>query len=139
MLNNCQVIGHLGRDPEMKYSANGDAFCVMNVASSEKWKDKSGQPQVRTEWFRCIAYGRLAEVCGEYLHKGSLVYVSGSLNTRTYQNKDGVEAKITELKMREMKILNSKQQSQNQSDSTQQSMPEPQSKSLNDMDDDIPF
>jgi len=62
MLNNCQVIGHLGRDPEMKYSANGDAFCVMNVASSEKWKDKSGQPQERTEWFRCIAYGRLAEV-----------------------------------------------------------------------------
>lgn len=106
MLNQTQVIGHLGRDPEVRYSPGGDAIASFSVAATEKWKDKaSGETQEHTEWFRCVAYGRLGEVCGEYLKKGAQVFVQGKLRTRAYQGRDGEERKTTELIVGDMKML----------------------------------
>jgi single-strand DNA-binding protein len=106
LLNKVQFIGHLGRDPEVRYLSNGMAVCNFSVASSEKWKDKaSGEMQERTEWLRCNAFDRLGEVCGEYLKKGSLVYVEGNLQTRKYTDKDGVERQVTECRLQSMKML----------------------------------
>lgn len=108
MLNKVQFIGHLGRDPETRHMPNGTAVCNFSVASSERWKDKQGEQQERTEWLRCSAFDRLAEICGEYLRKGSLVYVEGSLQTRKYEDKDGTERYVTECRLREMKMLGGK-------------------------------
>jgi len=104
-LNKVQFIGHLGRDPEVRYTPSGDAVCNFSVAASERWKDKtSGEQQERTEWLRCQAWQRLAEVCGEYLKKGSLVYVEGKLQTRSYE-KDGVTHYVTECRLEQMRML----------------------------------
>lgn len=82
MLNQAQIIGHLGKDPEVRQMPNGDAACHFSIATTEKWKDKStGEQKEATEWHRVNAFGKLAEVCGQYLRKGSLVYVSGKLKT----------------------------------------------------------
>jgi single-strand DNA-binding protein len=106
MLNKVQFIGHLGRDPEVRYLPSGSAVCNFSVAATERWKDKQTGEQVeRTEWLRCNAFERLAEVCGEFLMKGSLVYVEGSLNTRKYTDKDGVEKVSVECKLTSMKML----------------------------------
>ncbi len=92
MLNQVQIIGHLGRDPEVRYLQNGDAVCNLAIATTEKWKDKNtDEPQEATEWHRVSVFGKLADICGQYLHKGSLVYISGKLKTRKYTDKDGVE------------------------------------------------
>ena len=109
MLNRIQWIGHLGKDCEVRYMPNGTAVANFSVASSEKWKDKaSGEKKERTEWLRCNAFERLAEVCGEYLKKGSLVYVEGNLQTRKYTDKDGVERYATECRVQSMKMLGGK-------------------------------
>lgn len=110
MLNKVQFIGHLGRDPDVNYLPSGAAVCNFSVAASEKWKDKnSGEQMERTEWLRCTAFERLAEVCGEYLKKGSLVYVEGSLQTRKWQDKDGVDRFTTECRVGSMKMLGGRQ------------------------------
>ena len=110
MLNKVQFIGHLGRDPEVRYLPNGDAVCNFSVASTERWKDKStGEMQERTEWLRCNAFAKLAEICGQYLLKGSLVYVEGSLQTRKWVDKEsGQEKFATECKLVGMKMLGGK-------------------------------
>jgi single-strand DNA-binding protein len=106
MLNQAQIIGHLGRDPETRYMPNGDAVCNFSIATTEKWKDKAtGEQKEATEWHRISVYGRLAAVCGEYLRKGSLCYVSGKLKTRKWQDKDGAEKYTTEINATEMKML----------------------------------
>ena len=108
MLNKAMVIGSLGQDPEIKYTTNGTAVCNFSVATSEKWKDKnSGEMKEKTEWHRVVAWARLAEICGEYLSKGSLVYVEGKIETREWE-KDGVKRYSTEIIAREMKMLGSK-------------------------------
>jgi single-strand DNA-binding protein len=106
MLNNIQVIGYLGRDPEMRTFPSGDRVANFTVATTEKWKDKqTGEPKEATEWHRVVANGRLAEIVGEYLRKGSLVYVDGSIRTRKYIDKDGVERQIAEIRCDQMRML----------------------------------
>ena len=108
MINKCIFIGRLGKDPEIKYTPNGDAVCNFSIACSEKWKDKnSGEWKEVTEWVNCVSWQRLAEICGEYLTKGSLVYIEGKQQTRSWE-KDGHTNYKTEINLREMKMLESK-------------------------------
>jgi len=108
MLNKIQLIGNLGGDPDMRYLPSGDAVANFSVATTERWTDKqSGEKREKTEWHRVSAFGRLGEICGEYLRKGSKVYIEGSVHTREYE-KDGIKRYSTEVKAREMKMLDSK-------------------------------
>ena len=91
MLNQCNFIGNLARDPESRYTQGGDQVVNFTIACSEKWKDKSGQQQERTEWVRITVWGKLAEICGQYLHKGSKVFISGKMKTDKYTDQNGVE------------------------------------------------
>lgn len=112
MLNKVQIIGHLGRDPEVRYATNGDAVCNFAIATTEKWKGNDGQPKEETEWHRVTAWGRTAEVAGEYLRKGSLVYVEGKIKTRKYKDKDGAEKFSVEIKCEQLTMLSSRQEGQ---------------------------
>jgi single-strand DNA-binding protein len=104
--NLCIFIGNLGRDPEVRYLPSGDALCSFSIACTETWKDKtSGEMKEQTEWIRCSVFGRLAEVCGEYLKQGSRVYVEGKFKTRKYQATDGTDRYTTEIKVEEMMML----------------------------------
>src|SRR6266436_5523414 len=97
-LNKVQIIGNLGRDPEVRYSPDGAAIANLSLATTSQWKDKETRgKQERTEWHRVVFYGRQAEIVREYTHKGSLVYVEGSLHTRKWQDKDGSDRYTTEI------------------------------------------
>lgn len=97
-INKVILLGHLGRDPEVKYMPNGNAVTNMTIATSESWKDKNtGQPQDRTEWHRVVIFGKLAEIAGQYLKKGSLVYVEGQLQTRKWTDQSGQDRYSTEI------------------------------------------
>ena len=105
-VNKVIVLGNLGRDPEVKYTANGAAICNVTIATSRQWKDKqSGDRQEETEWHRVVFYDRLAEIAGEYLKKGRPVYVEGRLKTRKWTDKEGVERYTTEIVATEMQLL----------------------------------
>ncbi|GAB3680225.1 single-stranded DNA-binding protein [Salinisphaera aquimarina] len=108
-VNKAILIGNLGADPETRYTAGGTAVTNVNVATSDTWRDKtSGEMQERTEWHRVVFFARLAEVAGEYLRKGSKIYVEGRIQTRKWQNKDGVDQYTTEIVGNEMQMLDSK-------------------------------
>ncbi|BBI01417.1 single-stranded DNA-binding protein [Buchnera aphidicola (Nipponaphis monzeni)] len=97
-VNKVIIIGHLGQDPEIRYMPNGSAVTNINLATSEFWKDKNtGEMKERTEWHRVVIFSKLAEIAKEYLHKGSQVYIEGSLQTRKWQDQNGVERYITEI------------------------------------------
>ncbi|EFO7858605.1 single-stranded DNA-binding protein [Salmonella enterica] len=97
-LNKVQLIGHLGQDPEARYLPNGTAVTMLSLATSDTWKDKqTGEPKERTEWHRVVLYGKLAEVAGEYLRKGSQVYIEGELRTRKWTDQNGQERYTTEV------------------------------------------
>lgn len=103
-------IGNLGRDPETRYTASGEAICNFSIACTESWRDKqSGERKEMTEWVRISAFGKLAEICSQYLKKGSQVYVEGSLRTRKWTDKDGQERYTTEIRCDDMKMLGSRQ------------------------------
>jgi len=105
-INKVILIGNLGRDPEVRYSANGSAICNVTLATSRNWKDKtSGEKMEETEWHRVVFYDRLAEIAGEYLKKGRSCYVEGRLKTRKWQDKDGVEKYTTEIIADNMQLL----------------------------------
>ena len=105
-LNKCQFIGHLGRDPETRYLTNGDAVTNISVAITETWRDKAtNEKRESTEWVRVTFFRKLAEIAGQYLNKGSLVYVEGKMKTRKFTDKDGVEKYVTEIHGDEMKML----------------------------------
>lgn len=105
-LNKVQLIGNLGRDPEVRYAPDGTAFATLSLATSERWKDKeSGEPREATEWHRVVFSGKLAEIAGEYLIKGSAIYVEGKLKTRKWQDKDGKDQYTTEVRCDQMKML----------------------------------
>lgn len=106
-LNLCQFIGRLGNDPEIRYSPNGDAVASFSIACGSQWKDKSGEKQERTEWVSCTAWGKLAEIIGEYVKKGSQVYVSGKLKTDKYE-KDGQTRYSTKVIVDTMQMLGGK-------------------------------
>ena len=105
MLNKCMVIGHLGADPEMRYTANGAAVTTFNVASSRQFSGPDGQRREETEWFSVVTWNRLAETCSQYLTKGRLVYVEGRLQTRSWEGQDGQKRYRTELVAQEVKFL----------------------------------
>lgn len=108
-INKVILIGNLGNDPETKYMPSGGAVTNVTVATSETWKDKtSGQAQERTEWHRVVFFNRLAEIAGEYLKKGSKVYIEGSLRTRKWQDKEGQDRYTTEIVANEMQMLDSR-------------------------------
>ena len=104
-LNKAILIGRLGRDPEVRHMPNGEAVCNFSIATSETWKDQHGQKQERTEWHEITLYRRLAEVAGQYLKKGSLVYIEGRIQSRKYTGKDGIERTAYEIIGSEMKML----------------------------------
>jgi single-strand DNA-binding protein len=98
--NQCTLIGNLGNDPEVKYLQDGTAVASLSLATTEKWKDKaSGDPKERTEWHKVQVFGRLAEICGEYLHKGSAVFVQGSIRYRKVTGQDGVDRYYTDIRV----------------------------------------
>ncbi|MFC1813185.1 single-stranded DNA-binding protein [Thermodesulfobacteriota bacterium] len=108
MINKAILVGNLGRDPEVTYTPSGMAVAKFSIATSEKWKDKnSGEMQERTEWHRITAFGRLGEICGEYLSKGRQVYIEGRIQYGSYE-KDGVTHYTTDIIAREMKMLGTK-------------------------------
>ncbi len=108
-INKVILIGNLGNDPEVRYLPNGNAVANISVATSESWKDKqTGEQQDRTEWHRIVLYNRLGEIAGEYLKKGSKVYIEGSLRTRKWQDKNGQDRYTTEIIANEMQMLDSR-------------------------------
>jgi len=109
-VNKVIIVGNLGRDPEMRTFPSGDRVANVTIATTDKWKDKqSGEMKEATEWHRVVFNGRLAEIAGEYLRKGSQVYVEGSLRTRKWTDKDGVEKFTTEIRADQMQMLGSRQ------------------------------
>ena len=108
-INKVILVGNLGKDPEIRYMSNGGAVANITLATSEAWKDKqSGEQQERTEWHNIVFFNRLAEIVGEFLKKGSQVYVEGALRTRKYTDKNGIERYATEVVANEMQILGSR-------------------------------
>ena len=108
MINKAIIVGNLGADVELRYTQSGTPVASFRVATTERWKGQDGQMQEQTEWHSCNAWGKLAEICGKYLQKGSKVYVEGSINTRKWQDKTGSDRYSTEIKVREMKMLDSR-------------------------------
>lgn len=108
-LNKVILIGNLGADPELRATASGESICNLRLATTEKWKDKTtGEARESTEWHRVVLYRRLADIAGEYLKKGSSIYVEGRLRTRKWQDKDGNERATTEIEGNELKMLGGK-------------------------------
>ena len=112
MLNRAQLIGHLGRDPEVRYTPEGTAVAKLAVATNQTWKDKDGERQERIEWHRVVLFGKVAEIAAEYLKKGSLVYLQGRLQTRKWQAEDGQDRYTTEIVAERMKMLGGKGETQ---------------------------
>jgi single-strand DNA-binding protein len=106
-VNKVILLGNLGRDPETRYTTGGDAVTNLRIATSEQWKDKSGEKQERTEWHTVVLFGRQAEIAGEYLKKGRSVYIEGRLQTRKYTDKEGVEKYSTEIVADRMQLIGS--------------------------------
>src|SRR6266508_4179824 len=104
-VNKVILIGNLGRDPETRYMPDGGAITNISIATTENWKDKNGDKQEKTEWHRVAFFGKLAEIAGEYLKKGSQVYVEGSLRTRKWQDKDGQDRYSTDIRGEVMQML----------------------------------
>lgn len=150
-VNKVIIVGNLGNDPETRYMPNGSAVTKISVATSESWKDKqTGQQQERTEWHRIVFFGKLAEIAGQYLKKGSKVYIEGSLRTNKWKDKEnGQDRYSTEIIADEMQMLDSKDGSQRDSQGAQQGFHQPpqqapqqapqQGGGTDDFDDDIPF
>ena len=155
-VNKVILIGNLGRDPEIRYMPSGDAIANLNIATTEKWKDKGGEMQEQTEWHRVAFFGRQAEICGEYLKKGSAVFIEGRLQTRKYTDKEGIERYVTEIRGDRMQMLGGRGGGGGGGDSMPREMdPPPQGSArpsssssaakpakapnFDDLDDDIPF
>lgn len=165
-INKVILVGNCGQDPETRYLPSGGAVTNVSIATSETWKDKqTGQPQERTEWHRVVFFNRLGEIAGEYLKKGSKVYVEGSLRTRKWQGQDGQDRYTTEIVASEMQMLDSRtgdqggyggqqqqyqqpqqqpqqqyqQPQQQQAPQQPQSAPQPAAGGFDNFDDDIPF
>ena len=155
-VNKVIIVGNLGKDPETRYAPSGDAVTNIVVATTETWKDKaSGEKREATEWHRVVFFGKLAEIAGQYLKKGSQVYLEGKLKTRKWQDKDGQDRFTTEINADEMKMLGSKGDGQQQEGQRPQQdkpkdprfrntintpkQPQGPAGGFSDMDDDIPF
>ena len=138
-INRAILIGNLGEDPEVRYTPNGKAVANLTLATSESWKDQSGQMQEKTEWHRVTFYRKLAEIAGEYLKKGRPVYVEGRLETRKWTDKAGVDRYTTEIIANEMKMLRGKQTASSDDAAESSHSPAKNKSGVDEMDDDIPF
>ena len=140
-VNKVILVGNLGADPESRFAPSGDAICNISVATTETWKDKNtGDKKESTEWHKVGFYGKLAEIAGQYLRKGSQVYVEGSLRTRKWQDKNGQDRYTTEIRGDVMKMLGGKPEGQQQAAAPRQQAPLRQHPAPSgEFDDDIPF
>ena len=146
MLNKVTLIGRMGRAPELRYMPNGEVVCNFSLATSESWKDQSGQRVERTEWHNIIMYRKLAEIAGQYLKKGAQVYIEGRIQSRKYTSRDGVERTAYEIIASEMKMLGARTSdagsgaADDEVHAPKRQAPagEP-AKPVEDIDDDIPF
>ncbi len=142
-VNKVILVGNLGRDPEVRYSPNGGAVATLSLATSDSWKDKNTGEQVeKTEWHRIVMFRRLAEIAGEYLKKGSKVYIEGKLQTRKWQDQNGRDRYTTEIVANEMQMLDSRgggTANFNSVPGSSADQGEPEPVPMGDFDDDIPF
>lgn len=150
-VNKVILVGNLGADPETRYMPNGDAVANIRLATTESWKDKAtGEKREATEWHRVVFYRKLAEIVGQYLKKGSSVYVEGRIRTRKWQDKEGQERYTTEIEANEMQMLGGRQSAASSggeaeyggsmpSSAPSRGAPAKKAPSFDDMDDDIPF
>ena len=131
-VNKAILLGRLGQDPELKYTPSGQAVCNFSMATSESYTDKSGNKQDKTEWHRIVVWGKLAELCNQYLSKGSEAFIEGNIQTRSWENKEGVKQYTTEINARSVQFIGAKSnsnQEQKQADKNEQTFTA----------DDIPF
>ena len=138
-INKVILVGNLGKDPDMRYTAGGDAVANLSIATSESWNDnQTGEKKEKTEWHRVVFFRRIAEVCGEYLKKGSSVYIEGSLRTRDWEDDQGNKRYTTEIIGREMQMLGGRRSEDNMDQSPQMnsSSPQPEEGLI---EDEIPF
>ena len=148
-VNKVILVGHLGRDPELRYTQNGQAVTNFSLATSESYSKKDGEREDRTEWHRIVAWGRLAEICAEYLSKGRQIYIEGRIQTREWEDREGEKRRTTEIVAREMQMLGRRGETNTSYDDSgtpasssaaaDQSTPEGSSQGTPPPDDDIPF
>jgi single-strand DNA-binding protein len=144
-VNKVILIGNLGKEPEIKYMASGNPVCRFSLATNETWKDKAGNAQERTEWHSIVAFGKLAEICGQYLTKGRLCYVEGSIRSGKYEDREGNERKSYDIIARQMRMLSSsngngaKGKTEDRSPATQASAEDNPFEHENGQGNDIPF
>jgi single-strand DNA-binding protein len=144
-VNKVILVGNVGKDPETKYAQNGNAITTFSVATSRSWKDKNGVQQDETEWHNLVCFGKIAEICGKYLNKGSKVYVEGSLKTNKWKDKDGNDRYTTNIIVNDMQMLDPKNSSpvmesiQKKQAHPDRYAPTEQDAEEPDHDDDIPF
>lgn len=139
-LNKAMIIGNAGQDPDIRYTANEQAVVNLSIATSESWRDKqTGQQQDRVEWHRIVMYGKLAEIAGKYVKKGTKLYIEGSIRTRKWADNQGAERYTTEIVANEMQMLDSRMQAAG-GDMPAPAMNKPAAPVASDVaDDDIPF
>lgn len=135
-VNKVILVGHIGKTPEIKYMTNGDPVATFSLATTENWKDKSGEKQSKTEWHRIVIFGKLAGIVEQYLDKGSQIYIEGKLQTRKWQNKEGVDVYTTEIIADRMQMLGGKR---DDGEERPQQKQDSGGNGFEDMEDNIPF
>jgi single-strand DNA-binding protein len=125
MINKAILVGRLGADPEVRYTPDGAMVTNFRIATDEQWKDKNGEKVQKTEWHKIVTFGKLAEICGKYLVKGKLVFVEGRIQTRTWDDKEGVKRYTTEIVASNMQMLDSKGQRGPDASSEEPPLPHP--------------
>ena len=138
MINKAILVGRLGADPEVRYTPDGLMVTNFNLATDETRKDKNGERIQKTEWHRIVTFGKLAEICGNYLAKGKLIYLEGRIQTRAWEDKDGIKRNTTEIVASDMKMLDGKGQSKGTSAAGNEATP-PYFSSESLPEDDVPF
>lgn len=142
-VNKVILVGNLGKDPELRYTASGTAVATFSLATTERYKDREGTQQEKTEWHNIVAWRQLAEICGKYLHKGKQVFIEGKIQSRSYDDRDGNKRYITEIVADQMQMLGRAGDDSGRSNQTIPQGPEPTVSSFDDPqgnpDDDIPF
>lgn len=136
-VNKVILVGNLGAEPEVRYTPSGKAVASFNLATREQWTGKDGEKTEKTEWHRIVAWARLGEICGEYLHKGSQVYIEGRLQTRTWEDRDGNKRSTTEIVAQTMQMLGSPSSRGGAAKTKEERFPDEEPISV--PDDDIPF
>jgi len=138
-INKAILIGNLGSDPELRYTSNGTAVASFNIATTERFKDKSGEQQERTEWHSIVCWGRMGELANEYLRKGRSVYIEGRIQTRNYEDKDGIKRYKTEIVAQQMQFLGGRGQEEQRTGSSGDTSSVPSEPEIPADDDDLPF